>query len=379
MSMKITELKGVTIEKLVAGYAHNRIGKIVGLGGKLDIRPAYQREFVYNGAQQEAVIESVSCGYPLNPIYFVDCGGGYYALLDGQQRTLSICRFCDEAFSANIFGLTEVVFGGLEADDKSKILNYEMKVFILSGGSDADKLKWFKIINFAGEKLNDQEALNAFNHGAWVTAAREYFSKPNCRAMRDGAQDYLKGEAIRQDYLAKVLAWAAANAGVDVDEYMSRHRAAANADELKDYFKSVIGWVKKVFPDYRREMQGVEWGLFYNQHKNKKYDARANSEQADELFARAGDWDSGIKKSGIYEYLITGERLAVYTRAFNPHQRTAMHKAQGGKCAKCEAKKTVAEMDADHIKPFGRGGETVTANGQMICTNCHAAKTANQK
>ena len=37
-------------------------------GGKLDIRPKYQREFVYSGKQRDEVIKTVKNNFPLNII-----------------------------------------------------------------------------------------------------------------------------------------------------------------------------------------------------------------------------------------------------------------------------------------------------------------------
>ena len=39
-----------------------------------DVRPAYQREFVYKPEQQQAVIDTLSKGYPLNVMYWADHG-----------------------------------------------------------------------------------------------------------------------------------------------------------------------------------------------------------------------------------------------------------------------------------------------------------------
>ena len=72
-----------------------------GYGGKLNIRPAFQREFVYKEKQRNAVIETVVKGFPLNVMYWVEDKNGNYELLDGQQRTISICQYVNGDFSLN--------------------------------------------------------------------------------------------------------------------------------------------------------------------------------------------------------------------------------------------------------------------------------------
>ena len=66
---------------------------------------------------------------------------------------------------------------------QKKILNYELTVYLCSG-TDSEKLEWFKTINIAGEELTNQELLNAVYHGSWVSDAKRYFSKKNCRNAR---------------------------------------------------------------------------------------------------------------------------------------------------------------------------------------------------
>ncbi|MGZ8548293.1 MAG: HNH endonuclease, partial [Sulfuricurvum sp.] len=60
------ELKEITIRELTNGYTDNEENGVVGFGGKLDIRPPYQREFVYKDKQREAVIDTLTKAFPLN-------------------------------------------------------------------------------------------------------------------------------------------------------------------------------------------------------------------------------------------------------------------------------------------------------------------------
>lgn len=67
--MKI-ELKEITIRELTDGYEDHDENGVIGFGGKLDIRPPYQREFIYKDKQREAVIDTVTKGFPLNVMYW---------------------------------------------------------------------------------------------------------------------------------------------------------------------------------------------------------------------------------------------------------------------------------------------------------------------
>ena len=79
-------------------------------------------------------------------------------------------------------------------------------------GTDSEKLEWFRIINIAGEELNDQELRNAVYAGSWTSDAKRYFSKTGC-AAGTLAGDYLKGASIRQEYLETAIFWAASAEG----------------------------------------------------------------------------------------------------------------------------------------------------------------------
>jgi len=152
--MKI-ELKEITVRQLVAGYEDKDEDGVVGYGGKLDIRPPYQREFIYKDKQRDAVIDTLTKNFPLNVMYWAVRDDGGYEVIDGQQRTISVCQYVNGDF-AFMFKY----FHNLQPDEKKQILDYKVMVYLCSG-TDSEKLKWFKIINIAGERLYDQELRNA--------------------------------------------------------------------------------------------------------------------------------------------------------------------------------------------------------------------------
>lgn len=66
--MKI-ELKEIKIREVANGYINDNEEGVVGYGGKLNIRPKYQREFVYKDKQRDSVIETVQKSFPLNVMF----------------------------------------------------------------------------------------------------------------------------------------------------------------------------------------------------------------------------------------------------------------------------------------------------------------------
>lgn len=362
--MKI-ELKEISIRDLFNGYKDSNDEGIVAYGGKLNVRPAYQREFVYKDKQRDAVIDTVMKKFPLNVMYWVKNADGTFELLDGQQRTISICQYLSKDFSINFR-----YFHNLTESEKEEILNYPLMVYFCEG-TDKEKLDWFKTINIAGEKLTDQELRNAMYTGSWLYDAKKYFSKNSCPAYQIGNK-YMNGTAIRQDYLETALEWICNRDSLEsIEEYMSKHQADKDANELWQYFQSVIDWVKRLFPTYRKEMKGLPWGLYYNKFKDKSFNTNDLEEKLQELML---DEDVTNKK-GIYEYLLDGDEKHLSIRSFSDKQKREAYEQQKGICPKCGKHFEIEEMEADHIDPWHSGGKTISENCQMLCKPCNRRKS----
>ncbi|MEI0747099.1 HNH endonuclease family protein [Brachyspira pulli] len=358
--MKI-ELNEILVKDIVKNYKNDIENGVIGYNGRLNIRPAYQREFVYKDQQRDAVIDTVRKDFPLNVMYWVINERGNYEMLDGQQRTISICDYVDGKFSINY-----QYFHNLEKDEQEQILNYKLMIYICEG-SNKEKLDWFKIINIAGEKLFDQELRNAIYTGEWLSDAKRYFSKNNCPAY-ELANNYMKGTPIRQDYLETAIKWISNN---EIEKYMSENQHNTNANELWLYFQSVINWVNVIFPKYRKEMKGIDWGFLYNKFKNKKLDADKLERKITELMQD----EDVTKKSGIYEYLLDGNEKHLNIRTFSDNMKRETYERQNGICLKCKNHFEISEMEADHIKPWHEGGKTISENCQMLCRNCNRIKS----
>ena len=152
---------------------------------------------------------------------------------------------------------------------------------------------------------------------------------------------------------------------------MAEHQNDPSAVQLWNYFRSVIDWVQAIFPKTRKEMKVLPWGLFYNQHgKRTDLDPKKLEQEIQRLM---GDEDV-TKKSGIYEYLLTGEEKKLSIRAFDRRDALAAYERQGHKCVYCGKIFEFDEMHADHITPWSKGGKTVPDNCQMLCRDCNLKK-----
>jgi hypothetical protein len=358
--MKI-ELKEITIRELTDGYQDNEENGVLGFGGKLDIRPPYQREFIYKDKQRDAVIDTITKEFPLNVMYWAVREDGNFEVIDGQQRTISLSQFVDGDFA-----FENRYFHNLQKDEQNKILDYKLMVYLCSG-TDSQKLEWFKTINIAGEKLTDQELRNAVYSGSWVSDAKRYFSKNGCAAYGMGS-NYLSGSPIRQDYLETTIKWISKDA---IEHYMAENQHEPNSNEIWLYFQAVISWVKIVFPKYRREMKGIDWGFLYNEYKDQKFDSKKLETEIAELME---DEDVGSKK-GIYTYVLTRKEKHLNIRSFSPNQKRESYERQKGICVECKEHFKIEEMEADHITPWHEGGKTSSENCQMLCREDNRRKS----
>ena len=361
--MKI-DLHKISVRKVFDGYKDSAEEGVVAYDGKLDIRPKYQREFVYKPEQRDAVIHTVQHKFPLNVMYWIENSVGNYELLDGQQRTLSICQYVSGDYS-----IADRYFHNLTKEEKDQILDYELMIYFCDG-TDKERIEWFEVINTAGERLTPQELLNAVYTGPWLSDAKLKFSKTGCVAYHlanDGGA-LVSGSPIRQEYLETALLWI--NSG-DVAGYMAKHQHDKNADKLWDYFQNVIEWVRANFTNYRREMNSVDWGELYNEFKDKKLNVGKLETEIKELMQD----EDVTKKSGIYPYVLTRQEKYLSIRAFTEKMKREAYERQKGICVKCKKHFEIEEMEADHTTPWHEGGKTISKNCQMLCKQDNRTKS----
>lgn len=359
--MKIA-LHNIKVSELIAGFEDKAEEGVRGYGGRLNIRPPYQREFIYKEKQRNEVIHTVRKNFPLNTMYWLKIANDDFELMDGQQRTISICQYVQGDFSVEIDG-SPMSFGNLTDNKRQEILDYELSVYVCEG-TDSEKLDWFKIINIAGEKLTDQELRNAIYTGPWLSDAKRWFSKTGAPAVQEGRERLVTGSTIRQEILETALGWISRG---KVEDYMSQHQHDKDAQDLWQYWQSVFDWVKRVFPNQggarSKLMKGLPWGDFYNDHKDDKLNA-ANLEQR---IAELIEDDEVDCKKGIYEYLLTSNEKTLSLRAFDEKTKVKMYEKQKGICPVCKKHHDIGAMEADHIVPWSQGGKTVPENCQMLC------------
>ena len=381
-----TELHHYTVRQICDGFTYNELeGRgLFGLAGKLTVQPEYQRNYIYaDGKRDVAVIASLLKGYPLGLIYFNRPDLDHLEVLDGQQRITSFGRFVTGKFAITDVNGMQQYFSGLPKDQQDKIMDADILVYECEGVETEIK-EWFRTINITGVPLNNQELLNAIYSGPFVTAGKAKFSNSQDANIQKWSA-YIKGSANRQDFWERALEWVSKD---NVDDYMSKHRTKKNVDGVETYFNSVIDWVAGLFPTIENEMCGLEWGRLYELYHSKPYNPTKLDAEVKKLYG-----DPFVKnRKGIFEYLLGGsmDTKLLDVRVFDVATSRPVYEAQTkdakakgvSNCTLCangpEATKTkiytFAEMDADHVDAWSKGGATTSANCQMLCKTHNRSK-----
>ena len=375
----------VTVRKLVEGYSYDKeTGEIRCFGGRLNPRPSYQREFVYSLEDQSKVFSTLKRSFPLGIMYWCDAGDGTYELVDGQQRTLSICHIIDNDVSIEINDVN-IYFRDLPESEQEQILDQELLVYVCVGNLD-EKMDWFSTINIAGKELTAQELRSAVYSGPFVSDARRYFvSGADGNALSNGYDVFVKNKVIRQELLGQVLGWHAdfemTDSGKSGDKliraYLAKHRHDENAKELFNYYEEVLGWANYIFgTKYKKELPKVEWGILYNKYHTKMVSPREVQKRVDELMENP----EITKKSAIFEYVFSGDEKILSPRTFDDATKRSKFEEQEHKCAYCGNEiPDLKSAHADHIVPWSKGGKTEYGNLQILCVKCNCKKSAEQE
>ena len=382
--MKIEKIT-IKIKDIANGYKNNGVEGVVAYDGKLDVRPSYQREFIYKDAERDAVIDTIKNNFPINIMYWADKEDGTYELLDGQQRTISFCEFINNKFSVMYDNSTDTKFyDNLTSDQKEIIDNYPIDIYICKG-TDSEKLKWFERINIAGKALSPQELKDAIYHGTWVTDAKKYFVKDGCPCYKLYGK-YMAKDRLRAEWLETAIKWAyEANNMNSIEDYMAKYQKKEDASELWQYFCEVMEWMKLLFlnnvssASYENDMRGIEWGKLYNKYHRNNYNYKTIMEEANKLFR-----DPYVSnKSGIFEYCLSSHSIEdlrlLNIRVFDDKQKQIAYNSQKGICPDCKYQHIdkvyqLDEMEADHVTAWSKGGTTDIKNCQMLCIHHNRLK-----
>ncbi|BBN11498.1 hypothetical protein MPTK1_5g12430 [Marchantia polymorpha subsp. ruderalis] len=165
--------------------------------GRLDLRPSYQRDYVWDKRTASKLIESVLLNIPLPTMFFHERSQGLLEVVDGKQRLTSIwCFMEDQRFpDGSDFALTglEVLdelngkkYTDLEESLREVMQDFALNVHTISRHSDDEVVfEVFERLNMGSTQLNEQELRNCVFQGRYNDLLEELVLHPDMlRAFR---------------------------------------------------------------------------------------------------------------------------------------------------------------------------------------------------
>ena len=407
--------RSFTLGEIAKGYKDNSeevAGGVTAMDGKLNIRPKYQRAFIRETDKvwRCNLVDSVLNKRPIGSFYFADKGEGYYDVLDGQQRLMTLCSVinagCNGTITINDNGvIKDVAFPKLRKDWQEIIKNYEIDVYICVGNEEG-LLNWFTTINQPHSELTKQEIRNAVYCGTFVEDAKRLFSKTKANSaptseFQDHDSPYyfdkfshsLKLE--RQDFLERVIDWVSRpmseynprkknETGDEKEErinnYMSIHRNDANADSVAIGYKKIVDWAYRTFDEdiiKQKGVRGCDWGELYALFGHKTFDLEKINREMDELL----DNNSIARTQNVAKYVLAGKQTndedenirykLLNVKGLTERERNKLYKMQGGIDPIDGRHYDIKDMQAHHIVPIYAGGETKLGNMVLLSAENH--------
>lgn len=244
----LEEIAAARKEIVTEGYEMS-IGELMNLyrDNELQVNPAYQRLFRWDGTRKARLIESILLGLPLPPIFVYQRADGVWELIDGLQRVSTLLEFIGALKDGNggvvlpsrlagttfLPSLDNIGWDPSTPDGKDgigsalqiQIKRARLRVEILKEESDPlIKYELFQRLNTGGVNLSQQEVRNSVGYmvdsafQSWLVARAETATFENTIDQTPNAKE-------RQTHVELALRFFAFRNveyrnGLDVHEYL---------------------------------------------------------------------------------------------------------------------------------------------------------------
>ncbi|MCP8998276.1 DUF262 domain-containing protein [Pseudarthrobacter sp. RMG13] len=263
----------ITVDELVRRVSKKRI----------EIAPAYQRQFRWDEQRQSRLIESLLLGIPVPPLFMatnVDTDRGTtWEVVDGLQRLLSLTNFLGDDTAREVarlggkaLRLTELekldsmqgsTFGELPADIRTGLEDRPIKVIVLNDKSDLQvRFDLFERLNTGGVRLTDHEVRECVFMGDFIDLVSELSQSEEFKRVvllpKSSQQD-----GTAQDYVLRFFAFVERYQSFDhsVKDFLNDFcgEAARNPrrEERAELFHRTFALLAATFPDGLRSRKGT--------------------------------------------------------------------------------------------------------------------------
>jgi hypothetical protein len=224
---------------------------------KLIINPEFQRNLVWKPKQKSQFIESILLNIPLPYLYLNQNSKGKYIVVDGLQRTVTICDFLKDKFPLQeleaLSWLNGKRFSELDENLQTRIEDQKIPCYTIRPSVPLKMIyDIFKRINTGGTQLNRQEIRNCIYLGKATRLLKELSSQDYfIKAIDSGIRsERMKDQEAVLRYIA--FSWCYEDYNNDMDEFLGNVMKAINTEEndserVKADFQRVMEWTYDFF------------------------------------------------------------------------------------------------------------------------------------
>jgi Protein of unknown function DUF262 len=242
--------------------------------GRIEIAPAYQRQFRWDAERQSRLIESLLLGIPVPPLFFAtnveEDEGTKWEVVDGLQRLLSLTNFLGDTETRTVArlygkpprltgleilpGLDGLTAAELPADVRSGLEDRPVKVIVLNDKSDLQvRFDLFERLNTGGVRLTDHEVREAVYMGEFVDLLTELAQTKQFQTVANFPEQRLR-DGTPQDYILRFFAFKDRYLEFDhsvkafLNDYCRDAASNPELNERRETFERSFSLLAEIFP-----------------------------------------------------------------------------------------------------------------------------------
>lgn len=407
---------------------HWTVEAVVRRETRINPQPQYQRTPVWNESRKQLLIDSILRQYDLPKFYLRSATNPpcEHEIIDGQQRLRAIWEFFKDSYALGdastdipLFGdLSGVKFSDLSSDAQDRLALFELTLVEVENASDLEIRELFLRLQ-EGVSLNPTEKRNAMpgnmrdfvaqlgdTHAvfpltriskkrfAWHELAAiaiflelaegptEVKAPSLTRMYRDNIEFDSNGSTAHKtkrtlNYMTQVLQdqppemdtkWGFVDLYLLISKMEELYVIRGHEEDCADFFVAFERDRREAISDPSELLSSNQFSPW----QRDLYDYI-------EAFVRTGGTRQNIeKRHNVYKNRFINDTQCLMPkdprRAFTPDERIVIWRRDNQKCQECGSKIEFAQMEADHITPHSRGGQTTLANGRALCRQCNASR-----
>lgn len=300
-------------------------------GGKLTLRPPFQRKPVWTDKHRSALIESILMNLPIPEVYVQvthdDEGREHFGVVDGQQRLRTILQFGGLESATDQHGGEDVnnfaldalpanspyagkTFAGISSSQRKKFFQYEVCVRYLYTDNERDVEEVFKRINKYVLQLKPQELRNATYHGPFAKLSEELANDEYWAVNKIVSAAQIRRMTdieMMSDLLIGLIHGPQGGSAKVIDEYYewyedSEDDSFPEQGRIRRLFDRTLDTVQRLFPTIREVPRWGNRADFYSLFvalgsQLESHEIRNERTLVEDLTKFAADVDRGLKRS----------------------------------------------------------------------------------